>query len=51
VYGEPDDLLKVIRSWGIEAVELVDTSTSDFIPKILKLPFMLGTMGILYGKK
>jgi SAM-dependent methyltransferase len=51
VYGEVDELLERIRGWGIETVELVDTSDSDFIPKALKLPFMLGTVGILYGRK
>ena len=51
VYGEVDDLLETIRSWGIETVEFVDTSVWDFIPKALKLPFMLGTVGILYGRK
>jgi SAM-dependent methyltransferase len=51
VYGEVDDLLKTIRSWGIETVEMVDTSDSGFIPQALKLPFMLGTVGILCGRK
>ena len=51
VYGEVDNLLETIRSWGIERVEFVNTSDSDFIPKALKLPFMLGTVGILYGRK
>jgi SAM-dependent methyltransferase len=51
VYGEVDDLLETIRSWGIESVEFLDTSHSDFIPKALKLQFMLGKIGILYGKK
>lgn len=51
VYGEVDDLIETIRSWGIESVELVDTSDSEFIPTALKLPFMLGTIGILYGRK
>ena len=51
VYGEVDDLLETIRSWGIEKVEFVNTSDSDFIPKTLKLPFMLGTVGILCGRK
>ena len=51
IYGEVDDLLEMIRSWGIERVEFVDTSDSDFIPKALKLPFMLGTVGILHGRK
>ena len=51
LYGEVDDLLETIRSWGIERVEFVDTSVSDFIPKALKLPFMLGKIGILHGRK
>jgi SAM-dependent methyltransferase len=51
VYGKVDDLLETIKSWGIEMVEFVDTSASDFIPKALKLPFMLGTVGILSGRK
>lgn len=51
VYGELDDLLETIRSWGIERIEFLDTSNSDFIPKALKLPFMVGTIGILYGQK
>lgn len=51
VYGETDDLLNTIKSWGIESVEFVDTSDSEFIPKTLKLPFMVGTIGILYGWK
>lgn len=51
VYGQIDDLLETIRSWGIERVEFVDTSDLEFIPKALKLPFMVGTMGILHGRK
>jgi SAM-dependent methyltransferase len=51
VYGETDDLLEAIRGWGVERVELVDTNNMEFIPKALKLPFMVGTMGILYGRK
>ena len=51
LYGEVDDLLETMRSWGIERVEFVDTSVCDFIPKALKLPFMVGTIGILHGRK
>jgi len=51
VYGGVDDLLETIRGWGIERVDLVDTSDSEFIPKALKLPFMLGTVGVLHGRK
>ena len=51
VYGDIDALLDAIRGWGIKQVEFVDTSQSAFIPRALKLPFMVGTIGILYGKK
>ncbi|MGO9121423.1 MAG: class I SAM-dependent methyltransferase [Desulfomonilaceae bacterium] len=51
LYGEVDDLLETIRSWGIGEVEFVNTSNSEFIPKPLKLPFMVGRIGILHGKK
>lgn len=51
VYGEVNDLLDIIKSWGVESVEFINTSESQFIPKALKLPFMVGTIGILRGRK
>jgi SAM-dependent methyltransferase len=51
LYGEVDDLLETIRAWGITEVAFVDTSASDFIPTPLRLPFMVGRIGILYGRK
>jgi len=51
IYGPIDDLLEEMRGWGLGKVELVDTSRSSFIPTALKLPFMLGAAGILYGRK
>lgn len=51
VYGNVDDLVRTVQSWGIEKVEFVDTSNADFIPTVLKLPFMVGTIGILRGEK
>jgi len=51
LYGELDDLLATIRGWGIAEVAFVDTSTCDFIPTALKLPFMLGKISIIYGTK
>jgi SAM-dependent methyltransferase len=49
LYGEVGDLLETIRGWGIAEVAFVDTSASDFIPRALKLPFMVGKVGIIYG--
>lgn len=51
VYGKTDDLLATARSWGITKIEFVKTADSAFIPKALKLPFMVGTIGILHGEK
>lgn len=51
IYGEHDELVETIRSWGITEVELINTSNLAFIPAILKLPFMLGTIGVIVGEK
>jgi len=51
LYGDIDDLLDTIRSWGISEVAFVDTSAAPFIPNALRLPFMVGRIGILYGIK
>ena len=32
-------------------VEFIDTGKSEFIPGALRLPFMVGSMGILHGRK
>jgi SAM-dependent methyltransferase len=50
-YGDTNDLLAAIRSWGIESVEFVETRNAPFIPRLLKLPFMVGTMGVITGEK
>ena len=51
IYGETDELLEIIKSWGVESVAFVRTNDLDFIPSALKLPFMVGAMGIIYGRK
>jgi SAM-dependent methyltransferase len=51
VYGDTEDLVETIKSWGITEVEFVKTRDADFIPRALKLPFMLGTIGIIKGEK
>jgi ubiquinone/menaquinone biosynthesis C-methylase UbiE len=51
VYGPIDDVKRAVESWGIRTADLVDTSRSAFIPRALKLPFMLGTAAILCGRK
>ena len=51
IYGEPNELIKAVYSWGVQKVEFINTSESTFIPKVLKLPFMVGTIGMMAGKK
>lgn len=51
VYGDIDVLVENIKSWGVSKVEFVNTRDADFIPKALKLPFILGSMGIIHGEK
>jgi SAM-dependent methyltransferase len=51
IYGEPQDLLVTIKGWGVQDVKLLDTSEQTFIPSAMKLPFMVGQIGIIYGKK
>ena len=51
IYGESDDLVETLRSWGIKKVKFINTSDAAFIPKVLKLPFMVGTIGMIVGEK
>jgi len=51
VYGPIDELIGALRNWGMTDVEFIDTSRSPFIPPALKLPFMVGTAGVLHGRK
>jgi len=50
-YGDVNNLLEEIRGWGIDDVRYVNTSNAEFIPAPLKLPFMVGSIGIIYGRK
>ena len=50
-YGTVDELLAAVRGWGVSSVDYADTGRSAFIPMALRLPFMVGTMGVLHGKK
>ena len=51
LYGNIDELINTIKAWGINEVRFADTSKSTFIPTALRLPFMVGKIGILYGEK
>ena len=51
LYGDIDGLLEEIKGWGVDDVRYVNTSNANFIPAALKLPFMVGSIGIIYGRK
>ena len=51
IYGDMDAFLEEIKSWGVRSAALKKTNDLDFVPKALKLPFMVGEIGIIYGKK
>jgi len=50
-YGSIDDLLRDLREAGISEVRFVATGESSFIPALLRLPFMVGTIGMICGVK
>ncbi len=51
LYGKTEELLDLMRSWGVTRVSFIKTYDEPFIPDPLKLPFMVGRIGILYGEK
>jgi len=51
MYGHPDALITTIKSWGIAKVEFIETRDLPFIPRLLKAPFILGTMAMIRGEK
>lgn len=51
VYGDMDALVATIKGWGVAEVEFVETRNAPFIPAALKLPFMVGRIGIIKGRK
>ena len=51
MYGDPEELLTAIKSWGTAKVEFIHTRNLPFIPRLLKTPFILGTVGLIRGEK
>ena len=51
MYGDPEELLALIKSWGTANVEFIYTRNLPFIPRLLKTPFILGTVGLIRGEK
>ncbi len=50
-FGDVNELVDTMRSWGISKVEFVPTRDSPFIPRLLKIQFMVGAIGLLHGQK
>jgi ubiquinone/menaquinone biosynthesis C-methylase UbiE len=50
-FGTPDELMALIKSWGVREVRFEDTGRTAFIPRALRLPFMVGALGMVYGVK
>lgn len=50
-YGEPESLLALIRSWGIQDVAFANTRDQEFVPRALRLSFMMGQAAVLHGTK
>ncbi len=50
-YGTPQELVETVRSWGMSKVEFIRTCDEPFIPRFVKLPFMVGTLALLRGVK
>lgn len=51
IYGELKGLIESLQRLNVQKIEFINTSKSSFIPTMLKLPFMVGTIGIIVGKK
>jgi ubiquinone/menaquinone biosynthesis C-methylase UbiE len=51
IYGDPDELVAAIKSWGTTNVEFIRTCDEEFVPRALKLPLFLGTTAIIAGEK
>jgi ubiquinone/menaquinone biosynthesis C-methylase UbiE len=50
-YGTPEELVNKVLGWGVKKAEFIRTCDEAFIPKWVKLPFMVGTLSILKGVK
>jgi len=40
-----------VQGWGVREVKFIRSCDAPFIPTMVKLPFMIGTLAILRGRK
>lgn len=50
-YGDPDELVRAIKSWGMNKVEFTVTKDAPYIPRALKFRFMIGDQAVIWGEK
>jgi hypothetical protein len=50
-FGEINDLLEIIRGWGVQEIHFININKIVNIPRLLRSKMMLGRIGIIYGKK
>lgn len=51
LYGNIEEFVAILKNEGVSEIHFVKSSDENFIPGILKLPSMLGSIGIIYGIK
>jgi SAM-dependent methyltransferase len=51
LYGDPEGMLMELRTLDIDEINIINTSSLEIIPKFLRTSFMLGGIGLIYGKK
>jgi ubiquinone/menaquinone biosynthesis C-methylase UbiE len=51
IYGDLDKMIRELHSSGISEINIIKTSEMEIIPKFLRTSFMLGGIGIIYGRK
>jgi ubiquinone/menaquinone biosynthesis C-methylase UbiE len=51
LYGESEDMITKLHTPDISEINIINTSKLEIIPKFLRTSFMLGGIGLIYGKK
>ncbi len=51
LYGDMEEFVEELKSEGISEITFVKSENEKFIPGILKIPSMLGNIGLIYGRK
>lgn len=49
IYGNAEDLLREMQTWGLTEVHMERTSQREYIPGVLRIPMFLKDIGVIYG--